>query len=172
MSKAICSEGLKPVKNRNSSSLPMAAPRYGSDRRSANPISCMARMKAIETNGPLRADSMMTRGRMLPHTGRMYACNRPVHFMKRKFARSGGKSSKAKLIRMRKEVCHAWLTVSDVLAREGHSICGADAEAVNGERIYRHETVRTFSRTKNPSNQNGTIGITALGAVLLGCCGS
>src|ERR1700679_2671864 len=53
----------------------------------------MARMKALETNGSLRADSAMTRVRMLPRAGRMYACNRPVHFIKRKFARSGGKSS-------------------------------------------------------------------------------
>jgi hypothetical protein len=29
---------------------------------------------------------MMARERMLPHTGRMYACNRPVHLINRKFA--------------------------------------------------------------------------------------
>jgi hypothetical protein len=37
-------------------------------------------------NGSVRADSMMARERMLPHTGRMYACNRMVHLMTRDLA--------------------------------------------------------------------------------------
>ena len=36
--------------------------------------------KAPETDGSLRADSMMAREQLFPLTGRMYACNRSVRF--------------------------------------------------------------------------------------------
>jgi hypothetical protein len=46
----------------------------------------LAQCRADILHGSPRADSMMARERMLPQTGRMYACNRPVRLMKRNFA--------------------------------------------------------------------------------------
>lgn len=69
----------------------------------------MAREKPCETNGSLRADSMMARERTLPHTGRMYACNRQVHLMKRDlealFVGESIEGNSAKLLQMAKNPC-------------------------------------------------------------------